>query len=771
MYLHRGVITVRTPFSLDNFPQGTTMWYLRTTASAAAGDFCGVRAYEATLLHVDRHVDPPAYTVAYLNEGVSVEVQTESHRFPDFSGENAVSMTASSRLLLGPPFGGMDHVSFSCGVKQGRVVDTLSLTDWTMSQLEGKMEEEFTVRILGVVIRSLGRSIARDPALRDGFDRTLAAVTRGKIIELLSADYLTCTSQVRAGVLLLELTVTSAEVVGNALWIPNVLEKLRKIATAALSASRLVTTVEERVDLLARLLAALYAIMLSVSWHDCIQFASSLIPHALGHLLRDGCRSTILEMNTIDCLGLIWKSSPDKRKASSAAEAAELRAAADLNWEPEALDVALAAVSDQTNHSIHERERAARALHYVFLNKSRAQALSLFERSSMGHMHDLLFSMVADETLPSTLRISATKALDVWYSLVTESTEELQQEQEEETDVGDGEAEMARNKDAFKSLLGNEVSEYFESKLSTRTRVRGKLGARDDVLGLILIWLLTLQKIDSSSQRDPRMRLRCGSYIRKSGIFDVVLRNLVWLFPDQTKISDISHAFQRIKSADDKEGKITGTSMLAMFSGFRTVCVLPAVMRSWWTDECTRENKAIIKTFIESSVSTPLAAREVALIGIAAKESKWRSDEMTVRGSAMTGEVVAVYMKDEAKVEIKISLPSSYPLTNVEVECSSKVGVGEGRWKRWVLQIIQMLSMQDGSVVDALLFLKRNIDKEFEGVEPCPICYCILHPKSTALPSLSCPTCSNKFHSQCLYTWFKSSGKSKCVLCQQPFFL
>ena len=86
MYQHRGVITIRTPISLDNFPQGTTMWYLRTTASAAAGDFCGVRAYEARLLHVDRHVDPPAYTVAYLHEGASIEVQTESHRCPDFSG-------------------------------------------------------------------------------------------------------------------------------------------------------------------------------------------------------------------------------------------------------------------------------------------------------------------------------------------------------------------------------------------------------------------------------------------------------------------------------------------------------------------------------------------------------------------------------------------------------------------------------------------------------------------------------------------------------------
>lgn len=74
------------------------------------------------------------------------------------------------------------------------------------------------------------------------------------------------------------------------------------------------------------------------------------------------------------------------------------------------------------------------------------------------------------------------------------------------------------------------------------------------------------------------------------------------------------------------------------------------------------------------------------------------------------------------------------------------------------------------SVIDAALMWKANIEKELEGVDPCPICYCILHTKTLSLPTLACPTCNNKFHNTCLYTWFKSSGKSKCVICQQPFF-
>ena len=56
------------------------MWYLRTTVTTSAGDFCGITAHEAELLHVDRLLEPPVYTVLYLKDGLSIEVQTELHR-------------------------------------------------------------------------------------------------------------------------------------------------------------------------------------------------------------------------------------------------------------------------------------------------------------------------------------------------------------------------------------------------------------------------------------------------------------------------------------------------------------------------------------------------------------------------------------------------------------------------------------------------------------------------------------------------------------------
>jgi hypothetical protein len=143
--------------------------------------------------------------------------------------------------------------------------------------------------------------------------------------------------------------------------------------------------------------------------------------------------------------------------------------------------------------------------------------------------------------------------------------------------------------------------------------------------------------------------------------------------------------------------------------------------------------------------------------------------EMSVKGSKISREITTTYLKDECALEMVLKVPCSYPLRSVEVECTKRIGISEDRWRRWVLQIIQLCSNQDGSLLDAVLLWKKNVDKEFEGVEPCPICYSILNPKTMGLPNLCCKTCSNKYHNSCLYKWFNQSGKNNCPICQQPF--
>ena len=143
--------------------------------------------------------------------------------------------------------------------------------------------------------------------------------------------------------------------------------------------------------------------------------------------------------------------------------------------------------------------------------------------------------------------------------------------------------------------------------------------------------------------------------------------------------------------------------------------------------------------------------------------------EMSVTGSYVSRIITATYIQDESTLSVQISVPSSFPLRNAEVDCKMTLGIPNQRWRRWELMITRMLNHEDGSILDALLLWKKNCDKEFDGVEPCPVCYSVLCVKTHAMPNLECNTCNNRFHSNCLMKWFKTSGKNLCVMCQQSW--
>lgn len=61
-----------------------------------------------------------------------------------------------------------------------------------------------------------------------------------------------------------------------------------------------------------------------------------------------------------------------------------------------------------------------------------------------------------------------------------------------------------------------------------------------------------------------------------------------------------------------------------------------------------------------------------------------------------------------------------------------------------------LLSTQDGSISDALMLWKNSLDKHFDGMEVCPICYSLFEASDKSLPKMQCSTCKNKFHNACM---------------------
>lgn len=145
-----------------------------------------------------------------------------------------------------------------------------------------------------------------------------------------------------------------------------------------------------------------------------------------------------------------------------------------------------------------------------------------------------------------------------------------------------------------------------------------------------------------------------------------------------------------------------------------------------------------------------------------------KNDNMNIKVNYVTNDVKVSFLIDEQNMEMLISIPDIYPLMNITVEGSNRVGVKENRWRAWLLSSQKIISLTSGSIVDAIDLFSRNVKLHFSGFEECAICYSILH-QDNSLPSKVCPVCKNKFHSACLYKWFKSSGASTCPLCRSSF--
>lgn len=79
------------------------------------------------------------------------------------------------------------------------------------------------------------------------------------------------------------------------------------------------------------------------------------------------------------------------------------------------------------------------------------------------------------------------------------------------------------------------------------------------------------------------------------------------------------------------------------------------------------------------------------------------------------------------------------------------------------------LQMQN-NILGTIVRLREALKNQFENIEACRICFCLLHPQTQTIPNSECQNCRNKSHLKCVQDWFKQSGKSECPLCKTNYF-
>ena len=133
--------------------------------------------------------------------------------------------------------------------------------------------------------------------------------------------------------------------------------------------------------------------------------------------------------------------------------------------------------------------------------------------------------------------------------------------------------------------------------------------------------------------------------------------------------------------------------------------------------------------------------------------------------------LTVTYKHEEMSFETILTFPTDYPLSPIIVDvATNKIGVSEAQEYSWKRMLILSLLTKDISVVETCILWKKQLDRQFDNSDACPICYSVFYLRTTTIPNVYCKCCRNKFHKQCIFGWFKSTGRSDCPLCTKNFF-
>ncbi|XP_077977369.1 E3 ubiquitin-protein ligase listerin-like isoform X1 [Glandiceps talaboti] len=290
-------------------------------------------------------------------------------------------------------------------------------------------------------------------------------------------------------------------------------------------------------------------------------------------------------------------------------------------------------------------------------------------------------------------------------------------------------------------------------------------------LAYLLSWKLLLAFFKGAT---AELRAGYAAYFRQHKMVTTLLKNLFRLMPETPVTMDRSTSktvnmftvqpqFFNTGSVQSSQN-ICHLSCSVYYSASEDI---PAMVRQWWNSQDKRV-ASYVDNFTSKYASPVLCSQEIQSV----QNTEHNMENMTVKGRPVTREVIATYtmeLSEEVSVELVIQLPSNHPLGIVTVDSGKKIGIKAAQWRTWMLQLTTFLVHQNGSILDGLTLWKRNVDKRFEGIEDCIICFSVIHGSNCSLPRLTCRTCKKKFHSECLYKWFSTSNQSTCPACRNLF--
>ncbi|KAJ7150874.1 hypothetical protein C8R43DRAFT_887120 [Mycena crocata] len=377
-------------------------------------------------------------------------------------------------------------------------------------------------------------------------------------------------------------------------------------------------------------------------------------------------------------------------------------------------------------------------------------------------VQDLPASLITEDTLPKMCHLLADPSVDVQkmtYQLLNVAARKRTEHFVIEAGV-DVDA-------VVKADLPLELLDILQTSLNFN---QGDLLDLDEstIFGYLLGWMVVFDLFTDASLK---VRL---SYVAQLRTLDIIgtsfIPNLLSLLgvdqgiPKAFKLDmwNVEEYFVQLYES----GSTWSIQVLAAHLYYRALLTVPSLIYNWVLDCKDRQLSSSIATYTSLHFSPVIIRAELAHVKSPEATAELVDENLTVKVATAVNEVVASYLVDEHQLEIKLKIPSDWPLHKIEVKDVQRVGVEETRWRAWILAVQQTLWSQNGRIVDGIGLFKKNVTLHFEGQVECAICYSIISVMDGTLPRKPCKTCKNRFHSGCLYKWFSTSHSSSCPLCR-----
>lgn len=308
-------------------------------------------------------------------------------------------------------------------------------------------------------------------------------------------------------------------------------------------------------------------------------------------------------------------------------------------------------------------------------------------------------------------------------------------------------------------------------------------GSYDQAMRFIWSWLLIFRHFQDTTFN---MKLDYINQIKGSGNLDFLFDSIFdTIWPNDTTFLNklVLEPIDKNTKVSPENCLIQNYNVVAGFVGhglkdevhfalvnlyYLSFQYLGSYVQQWYNKIRDLQQKLQISKFSVNYLSPLLVTKMLDEVEKSKDKLTSMDENLTIRVNRVTNEIRSIYVIDEQTMEMIVKIPHAYPLLSVTVEGPIRLGVKESQWKAWLLASQRVISLTNGSIIDSIELFNRNVNLHFSGFIECSICYSILH-QDHSLPSKVCPTCLNKFHSACLYKWFKSSGSSTCPLCRSAF--